>query len=159
MIAVIVFFCLFLLDFVVGFCWILLDFVVCFCWKLFVFVGNCVFLCYFVCFCVNLCVLVFISVYSCYCGNCVFLRVVVCLRALSYFVGFLASALDIFSPVKKKISRRFLLKTDGNIISRGPIMEIKCHRASHKKIQVGVILSIDTIYRLISPQFYPDCIV
>ena len=149
MIAVIVFFCWILLWVFVGFCWILL----------LVFVGNCLFLWEIVCFCVNLCVLVFISVYSCYCGNCVFLRVVVCLRALSYFVGFLASALDIFSPVKKKISRRFLLKTDGNIISRGPIMEIKCHRASHKKIQVGVILSIDTIYRLISPQFYPDCIV
>ena len=73
-----------------------------------------------VCFCWKLCVLVFISVYLCYCGNCVFLRVVVFLRALSQFVGFLASALDIFSPVKKKISRRFLLlKTVGNIIFRG----------------------------------------
>ena len=44
MIAVIVFFCMFLLDFVV------LDFVVCFCGKLFVFVGNCVFLLEIVCF-------------------------------------------------------------------------------------------------------------
>ena len=73
-IAVIVFFCVFLLDFV-GFCRVFLLEIVCFCWKLCVFVLICLFLWEIVCFCV-----IAESV-----GNCLFLCVLVCCLILLVF--------------------------------------------------------------------------